>query len=587
MKFLQRIIFYFGLAFTVGVIGQTSEHSDEVLVRALKEEMQRSLAELQIENEPKPYFISYVVNEGSLKLVQSILGATAIANQSSSRNLGVRVRVGSRELDNTKYIGGDPSPPVAASFPLTDSYDELRRAIWMRTDAAYKDAVSSLSAKKTAIEQQPGLERANDFSEEEPFEFVSDDPVDSVDIERMTAFANEISAVMKGHPELQHTVTVVRYVTNTRTYIDSDGNYHRLVSSLCSLRSHATAQAADGAVVHDYVSAFAGKCDEFFDNVNEIKQTHENLISSILEFVAAEPLRAYTGPVLISDEASATFFAQVFGTRAGATPRYVSEPGGFDIFNSLRNPFMDKIDARVLPNFISVINDPTKTEYEDRSLYGSYVVDNEGMPSRRTELVKDGRLQTLLMTRDPTTDFEKSTGSNRAGAAIAGNLFISSSDSVSEDELKQELLMWVEDSGNDFGILIKRFHDLSSVLEASGIEGVRALSATMLEGSIVMFPTLRAYKVNLDGSEVPVRTLSVSSFSDSQLRDIVAVSDTPRAYNVSNTFTPTTFFTGWGLGSGPGFISVVTPSVLIEELDFQGSGPGHPRLPIVTHPASE
>ena len=587
MKFLQRLILYSGLAFSVGLIGQTDEDSDEVLVRALKDEMQRSLVELQIEDEPKPYFISYVVNDSSVSLVHSKLGATALANQSASRNFGVSLRVGSRELDNTKYIGGPPSSSVAITFPLTDSYEELRRAIWMRTDAAYKQAVSSLSAKKTAIAQQPGLEEVNDFSEEEPFEFVSDNPVASVDIERLTAFANEISAVMKRYPELQETLTLVRYLTNTRTYIDSDGNFNRLVSSFCALRSHATAQAEDGAVVHDYVTVFASNCEEFYDNVAEIKQRHEELISSVLEFVAAEPVRAYIGPVLISDEASATFFAQVFGTRAGATPRPISEPGSSTLFGRLRNPFMDKIDARVLPNFISVVNDPTESEFEGQSLYGSYVVDNEGMPSRRTELVKDGRLQALLMTRNPTPDFDKSTGSNRAGAALPGNLFVSSSESISEEELKQELLMWVEDSGNDFGIVIKRFHDLSSVFDSSSSEGVAALTAPMLEGNIVMFPTLRAYKVNLDGSEVPVRTLSVSSFSDSQLRDIVAVSDTRQAYNISNMFTPTTFFSGWGLGLSPDFISVVSPSVLIEELEFQGSGPSHPSLPIVSHPASE
>lgn len=593
MKSLPTFTLCVSLAFSLGLLGQEAKDTDEVLVRALKDEMQRSLDELQIEDEPKPYFIAYTVNEGTVDIVQSILGATAASSQQSSRNLNVALRVGSRELDNTNFAGGGGAPFGGAAFPLTDSYDELRRVIWMRTDAAYKAAVSSLSSKKTALDQQPNLERANDFNEEEPFEYVSDTPVASVDRDKLAAFANEVSAVMQGNPILQQTLTVVSYTTNTRTYIDSDGNFNRQVSSLCSLRSQASAQADDGAMVHDFVTAFASNCEEFFDNVDEIKQNHENLVASVIEFTSAEHVRAYTGPVLMSDEASASFFAQVFATRAGATPTQVKTPGGFDLFGAMRNPFMDKIGARVLPRFLSVVNDPTVSEYEGQKLFGSYVVDNEGVAARRTELVKDGKLEALLMTRTPVIDFDKSTGSNRLGGALPGNVFISASESVSDEDLKKELLTLVEDNGDEFGILIKRFQDLESVVAGASFDGFTALAQTITSGGIAVFPTIRAYKVNLDGSEEPIRTLTPSSMSDGHLRDIVAVSDTRRAYNVSLSLSPATLLASFfgaalgGFGGAPNFIGVVAPSVLLEELEFQGSGTGHPRLPIVSHPASE
>ena len=602
MKFMQKLLLCFGLACTLGVLGQTAKGTDDVLIRALKDEMQRSLAELQIDFEPKPYFIAYVVDSGSSNIVQSILGATADTSQRSNRRLNVVVRVGSRELDNTNFTAGGVGLAnfgvgggIGNSFPLTDSYDELRRVIWMNTDAAYKKAVSELSAKKTALEQQSSLERANDFNQEEPFEYVVDRQVDSVDAGKFTAFANEISAVMKGHPDLQSTSTVVSYVANTRTYIDSDGNFNRLVSSLCSLRSQVTAQAEDGSMVNDHVTVYASSCAKLYANVEEIKQRHQALVASVREFMAAEQVRAYTGPVLISEEASAGFFAQAFGSRAGATALPVSEAGSFNMFGGLQNPFMDKIGARVLPRFLSVVNDPTVSEYEGMSLLGSYVVDGQGMPSRRTELIKDGQLQALLTTRSPVKDFEKSTGSSRQGAPMPGNLFISTNESMTEEELKQELLLWVRDSGNEFGIVIKRFNDLESTIAGSSFEGIMALSQSLIGGGIPIFPTLRAYKVNLDGSEVPIRSLSVPSFSDGQLKDIVAVSDTLRAYNVAQTFAPATFMAGWlGAGLGgmsalgiPSFIGVVSPSLLLEELSLQGGSAGNPRLPIVAHPESD
>ena len=109
-----------------------------------------------------------------------------------------------------------------------------------------------------------------------------------------------------------------------------------------------------------------------------------------------------------------------------------------------------------------------------------------------------------------------------------------------------------------------------------------------------MLVTLHAYKIDSEGNEVPIRPITVTSFSDSQLKDIVAVSDTVSAYNVSTPFSPSTLMSAMlgslgGLGGSfaSGFLGVVAPDVLLEELSFQGGGTGHPRLPIVAHPASE
>ncbi len=596
MKFIQKLCLLLGISGTLTLFGQNNGlDADDVLVRALKDELQRSLSDLQIDAEPKPYFIAYTVNETSFNIVQSILGATVDKSQRFNRNLGIALRVGSRELDNTNYVGSNPAVSRTASFPLTDSYDEIRRALWMRTDAAYKEAIGLLAAKKTALQQHPRTDRANDFSEEEPFNYVSDNPRATFDPEKLTAFANEISAEMKGISELQKTSTVVSFVSNVRTYIDSDGNSHRLVSSLCTLRSYASAQATDGAMVHDYVSTSASSCSKLYESKAEIKESHKLLVASVLEFIEAEHIRSYTGPVLISSEASASFFSQVFSMRAGARPRPVIESGINPVLENLRNPFMDKVGARVLPRFLSVTNDPTTGEFEGVPLLGSYIVDSEGMPARRTELITDGKLHTLLTTRSPVKDFDKSSGSNRYQAAMPGNLFVSSNESFSNDELKQEFLTLIQDSGNEFGIVIKRFHDVDSTIAKSSMNGIGALTDLFSRGSIVLFPTLRAYKVNLDGTEVPVRTLTVDSFTDSQLRDIVAVSDIRRAFNVTMPFSHATIFTAWyaaGLGGlaffgNPVFVGVVSPDVLIEELTLQGGTTDHPRLPIVSRPTSE
>ena len=109
-----------------------AESQDDVLLSALEDEMERSLEKLQLENEPKPYFVAYTVTEVSSSTATATLGGQLSSNSERSRILNVVVRVGSPQLDNTNFssmsgnfdlggiLGGGPP------FPLTDNYDEIR-----------------------------------------------------------------------------------------------------------------------------------------------------------------------------------------------------------------------------------------------------------------------------------------------------------------------------------------------------------------------------------------------------------------------------------------------------------------------------
>ena len=87
-------------------------------------------------------------------------------------------------------------------------------------------------------------------------------------------------------------------------------------------------------------------------------------------------------------------------------------------------PFASSFHARVLPEFIDVVDDPGLKSYNGKGLVGAYDVDDEGVPAQAVKLVTAGRLENYLLGREPVRDFPQSNGHGRAGitgAAAAGD----------------------------------------------------------------------------------------------------------------------------------------------------------------------
>lgn len=569
MRKLQLYI-WFGVAL-YAIVGFAQSNDNEVLLQALQDEMERSLTELQLDEEPAPYFISYTVIDRNTTSIRATGGAKVAESSSRVRYLDVSVRVGDRVLDNTKYFAYGGSFGATNALPLNDSYDELRRVIWKLTDQEYKSAISALSGKSSMLESQAEVVRPNDFNEEEPFTYKTDEVIPSLDYQALHNLTIELSDVFTGHAELRENITMGRMVSTERIYLDSDGNSHRVTASLCSIQSEASTQASDGRAVSDFSSTYAYDCVDLPEK-ETLEQDHKALIARVIELKSAETLDAYTGPAIFADQASAELIVQTIGRRVTAFPPGVNAYRGIQRQN---NPFVERIGNRVFARFLGLINDPTLQEYEGIPLLGSYHVDIEGVPSRRTDLVIDGKLQTLLTTRNPIKGIDNSSGSNRRGQPMPGNLIVETSESMSQDELHDELLQLVDDEGYDYGLVIHRLANYSEMSLGNFFGGPGQ------GGGLMVTPTLQAYKVYPDGTEVAVLPMSFSSFVDKQLKDIVAVSADMHAYNIS---------VGRGIGGGKSgipLIGVVTPSLLLEEISLADTAGDKPKVPIVSHPLTE
>ncbi len=561
-NFRAIILVVAALVVTTAVPGQ----SEDIIIEALTDELERSMNELQLEDAPKPYFIGYTVFDNTQYTESFFVGTSVRDDAIRARTLRVEVRVGSYELDNRNYQPrANRSSAITQGLPFTDDYEELRRAVWRATDVAYKNAIQNFASKNTALENRRQEDSLSDFSVEEPFRYTSKPEVDfdSIDLQMVRDPANELSKLFQNAPEIYTSVVVATGAKRRRLFMNSEGSFHDIYEQLCRIRTMAFTQADDGTELQDYTTEYSTDCIDF-PPVSEMKSRVQHMIDRLQSLrLASPPEEVYNGPVMFEGQAASEIFRRLLLPRLLAIRVPMTDNPRSDSLRP-RNPFLDKIGARVISAKIDVVNDPTVATFEDRPLLGHYAVDRQGVPAQRTHLIDGGRLQTLLSTRSPVDDFKSSTGSSRSGgSAIPGNVFLipQEGEGLTDEAMQGEMEFLMQDYGVEYGIVVRRLANQSELAFGNRTSNV-----------------LEAYKVFPDGREELLPVIEITGYNDRTLRDIVAVSKDVGRYDTVY---------GYSGGAWVTPISIVCPSILIEELTVRKMRPISPKPPVVPHPYAE
>lgn len=160
--------------FILASLAAFAQPSDDVLFRAMRDELERSTRKLQLEKLDKPYFIAYKIVDSDNRTAEATFGALTAQNEHRLRLVSVEVRVGSYMRDSTNFFSFRMGPSgVARQFaeggintPLDNDYDEIRRQLWIATDSAYKQALDDYAKKKAVLENRNRTDDAADMSQE-------------------------------------------------------------------------------------------------------------------------------------------------------------------------------------------------------------------------------------------------------------------------------------------------------------------------------------------------------------------------------------------------------------------------------------
>ena len=573
-----------GLAVAAGAQDDASNSVQETtLTRALGDELQRTMSELRLAEAQKPYFAAYRVVETAWMNATASMGGVLNQWQGRRRRLQVEVRVGNPALDNTNFFNGRRTfRTPSVTLPLSDDYEELRRRIWLATDRAYKNALDNFAGKKAALQNKTKTEEIADLSEAEPFQAMDRQPELAQDAARIATLAKNLSGAFQGETHIHWSEVVVGARQTTVTYLNSEGSSFVRSQPLAYVHVYADTQGQDGTELSDFVAAEA-RAWEQLPSPKELAARTARMIASLGQLRTAPPPERYTGPVLFEGQAAAELVAQVLAPRFVGLRMPVADNPMFErAMDQVRNPFLDKLGARVLLRSLSVVDDPTATAQDGAPLLGGYLVDDDGVRAKRTELVRNGILKTLLTTRNPLPELPTSSGNRRGPTALPSNLLITAKNGLGDDELRAELLALVAERDAQHGIVVRR-------IGSPRMAGAASMMA--IGPGPTVLPLTLAYKVFPDGREELIGKAVLSAFNEAQFKDVVAASQARTRYDttVSPAGGAAALGAAFAIGNGNGSLTtIVTPDLLFEDVTVRRPTGNIPRPPVAPHPlASE
>jgi predicted Zn-dependent protease len=551
-------------------------------MQAMRDEIQRART-LSIPNlnEP-PYFIQYVMDQEEQFNVSATLGGLVTRSRTAFREPDVRVRVGSYKFDNTNFAGGGfgGSRYDIERYPTEDNYALLRRYLWLETDSAYKGAVEQLSRKRAALRNITQTEQLDDFDAAQPVHFLKPIPKLQVNEDEWANRVRELSKIFGNYPELRTSGVDLDTSAGGAYVANSEGTEVRYPEVVATLRAAASAQAADGMAVRDTIT-FESLDAAHMPTDAEMAHGVNTVAEHVMALVKAPKGEDYNGPILFEGEAGPQVFAEVLARNLTLSRRPVTEggrggaipPGEFD----------GRVGSRILPDSITVVDDPTQKEFHGRPLFGSFDVDREGVKAEPLTLVDKGVLKNYLLTRQPVKGYSASNGRARlpgsfgAASASLSNLFVKSTETTPAADLKKKLIDLLQQRNKPYGIIVRKM-DFPST--ASTDEYRRIVAAAGNSGRAVS-PPLLAYKVYPDGHEELIRGMRFRGFTGKSLRDILAIGDDNQRLEYMDNGAPMAILAAGGFTAE---VSVIAPSIIVDDLELHPVEEELPKLPVVPPP---
>ena len=588
MKYIRFALFYLVLTSTsLSVLAD-----EDVLMRALKDELQRSMEQLQLEGSAKPYFISYFVTEHEEVSSFGTLGGMASISEFKSRTLVAHVRIGTPAFDNTNFFTfTNPGLSLSwmrasatQSLPLDNDYLNLRRGIWLATDAVYKQAVRAFSAKTASFVDKARYQRVSDFSKENPLEeeAVESMPIPALEPDRVKKLVVELSKEFQNQPNVRRSqVAVVASIRKDR-YVNSEGSSFTRVRPYSIVKSWAVVQAArNGLELSDFTSHFGPTIDDL-PEVATMSTEIGNMLDLLDTRVDAEERQSigrYEGPILFEGQAAAEYINQVIAPQliASRIPD-IDQPQAEPMLKSLENPYQTRIGKRVGSQFLSMFDDPTIDSYKGVPLTERYAVDDGGVRARRTLLIEKGLLKALLSGRNPVKGVLQSTGNQQGVVVMPTNLVVEPHGGLSEKQLKKRLVRLARKAGEDYGIIVRRISNPYEDISNSGLFNPTSMIMSGGSETSRLQPPIAAYKVFFNGDEELLGSTVFANLDASSFKEIDAVSKEITAHHLA--FAPGARSMAFQFGQSIATITVATPSFLFKQMTLKEGATANARLPV-------
>lgn len=540
MKKLLLLSILFSLAVFTCAKENIQQQSD-IIFKAMKDEISRSMDGLKAKGMPKPYYIAYQIALQDYFAVKSFMGEETVTTSSNGDVvINVMMRIGSPKRDNS-FFENTLISTAEEQLP-SFSYDSIRKALWLQTDDVYKQALDQYTKKEAYFKKKEIKQESPDFS---PAETVSDKAnfkFKPYDKEFLVNLAKKMSA--QGNvKEIKKFYTNITLLQQPEFYLSSEGAEYIKDNSAIVIFLQSEADTPKGFPL-------AASKSLVYKDIKELP-SEEELINTAKDFalemqaaVKSPKGEAFIGPVLLQDDAANYLFQKVFAKNIVRTKKVYSLSSEKDLS---MGEFATKKGLKIMPLDFDVTDEPQRKTYKGKKLLGYYTVDEEGVAPEEIKLVSNGKLTDLPATRSSG----KTNGHARSAVytdslyphAFVSNLFFSPKHTFPREELKNKLMKACRKENLDYCYIIRRF-------DANNMTAYRVDAKT--------------------GEETLMHGFETPTLSTRTLRDIIASGNDFKAYNFYSGTTPS--------------YSIVSPSVILEELELKPSQAENKKPPKLEKP---
>jgi TldD protein len=549
------------ILFCVLFIGiSLSVKAQDKLLDILAQELTREMDVLKKQEVPV-YYISYRVDDVQRSSLASSFGAITQNGGGHNRVLTVSVRVGSPELDNFHPLRGNyASLSTNTDFPLSDDALAIQQMVWSATNSAYQQAVNNYTKVKANVAVKANEEdKSPDFILSAPNVFC-DEPIDmkqmAYDSLEWCNRLKKYSALFLNDKDIFTGYSRLDVYAERKYFVSSNGDKVAQNRMATHVSFSGTIKAADGMQLPLHKSYFATMPSRLTADAEMTKDAEElvSLLTKLKEAPVAEP---FTGPAILSGEASGVFFHEIFGHRIEGQ-RMKNE--------SDAQTFKKKVNELVLPSHFSVYSDPQQTTSGQTDLNGFYAYDDEGAKGQRVDVVKAGVLNDFLMSRTPIENFLYTNGHGRAQAGLQpaarqSNLVIETSQPMTDAQLRASLVQLLKEQNKPYGYYFK------------DVVGGFTQTSRINPNAFNVTPVL-VYRVYADGRpDEIVRGVDLIGTPLSMFAQIDKAGDTPKVFNGT-----------CGAESGGVPVSAVSPMLLVKTIETQKKMKSQERAFILPRP---
>ena len=515
------------------------------------------------EDAPPIYHLRYHLVDMDQRDVRASFGHLVSSDDDPYHRLAVELRVGKPEFDNTGF-GGWENGFAGTQLPRELTPHALRLAAWRITDTTYKQAVEQFARKEAQF--SPPDDYPGDYTLLDAVVHTVDPP--TVGERDLEALAETLSAAFAGKPGVELGDVIIGHESGTHTIVDTGGN--RVVRPMqeTTVRAVLHVRCKDGLLLTDSL-LWSVRDPADLPTDAAMRASVDRMTADLLALAEAPVLsEEVVGPVVFTDDAAIDLYRYLLVPQLEGTPPEVP----FDSWlGELGSPGSGSVrmGRRVLPPGWSVSDDPA----EDLTHPGAFTHDYEGTPTEEVDLVVDGIVRDLAMSRVPRNDLRETNGHARGSLSnrLSGRLVqttIAAEKAKGSKKLHKRALKLASAYGRDWYLRVERLQD-------------PAVRDSWFDDSDEALPRpVRLVRVHADGREEILRGGRFSGVQRFALRDIVQAGPTVSATFLlpsepgGSNYTPT--------GGLPTLLRA--PEVVVGELEVLPTPPDSNEAPLLPHP---